>query len=228
MKIKLMVRTLAVATAIVLGAVSAVAQTNTNTVSLHTNAYFNVNFSVTAYEQSIIHFGSNETVFTAHTMKLGTGDIVHSLLKAISGASNFTSAKLLFRAADVSATNENDTFVLRSGTNEVDVSNFLTFSFPDKYATVTAQMPAGRGATTNSTDYRIMEFVLQNTPLWNFDMQGLTIVRSSSIVDRGHVISAPPNPSSITAAVAGSGDVNGQQAIFKGLVALTGRKIEIK
>jgi hypothetical protein len=228
MKMKLMVPTLAVAAAIVLGGASAVAQTNTNTVSLHTNAYFNVNFSLTAYEQSVLPFGSNRVVLTARAMKVGTGDIIHTLLKTISGASNFTSAKLLFRAADVTATNENDTFVLRSRTNEVDVSNFLTFSFPDKYATVTAQMPAGKGATTNSTDYRIMEFVQQSTPVWQFDVQGFTIVRSSSIVDHGHVISAPPYPVSITAAVSGSGNVNGQQTIFKGLVALTGRKIEIK
>src|SRR4030088_1635885 len=98
MQNRLMVPTLAVAAAIVLGMVSAVAQTNTNTISLHTNAYFNANFSLTAYEQSVLPFGTNRVVLTARRMKLGTGDIVHTLLKTMSRASNFTNAKLLFRA----------------------------------------------------------------------------------------------------------------------------------
>ncbi len=200
--------------------------------SFQTNVTLNARFSLTAYSQNYTLYNpSNAPLKTAEVIKIVSGDIINAVGASITNTFPST-AKLMFKTTNLGATNQHTSFIIRNGTNDVDITSFqvgtnvvayLDFSFPE--TTVSTVRSAGP-AKTNSTDYSVLQFSM-NTVRGNFDLRGFTILSSASVVDKGRVLEASPFPNAFTVSVAGSGALGGKPTVFRGTVTVSGRKVEI-
>src|SRR5947209_6913482 len=130
----------ALAALIVLNLSRAQAQTNTGAPAFRTNVLLNVAISLTAYIENVTPIQTNLVVRTARPSKIGTKDIINALGTQLGQGTNMLSgAKLLLRTTDLGTTNQASAFVLRSGTNDTDVSSYLRFNFPSNHRTVTTE-----------------------------------------------------------------------------------------
>jgi hypothetical protein len=169
--------------------------------------------------------GPNSTAFyTAIAGSVSNAKIIQALIDALHSTNNLTGAKLLLKTTGLGNTNFSASFILRKGTLDVDVSAYLPI--PTEPAAVSSETVSSDGTVTNITDYTITGFTL-NCPTLRFDVQGFGIVKSSSIIDHGITIMAAPYPFSITATADGIATAAGSAMVVHGLVAITGRKIEI-
>jgi hypothetical protein len=135
-------------------------------------------------------------------------------------------AKIFYRVANLGP-GRTAGFILRKGTNDVDISDFLTLGFPDTYVTVTSKGP-GANNTTNAVDYGIISLGLSGPSAGFFDTEGFGIVKSSSVFKGRDLIQSEEFPATISAKVGGSGYAHGSKAIYQGTVTLSGRKVELK
>jgi len=124
-------------------------------------------------------------------------------------------------------------FILRDGTNDIDVSPYLSFQFPassgffGQHRTVTTERFNPKAATTNSLDYGVIQFTLSQT-VGLFDLQGFVKLATSSLVDKGKVIRSRPAPLALRAELGGSGFADKASTVYRGTFTAAGRKIEIK
>jgi hypothetical protein len=193
----------------------------------HTNLIYNVSISMATYRQDFFIISSNSAMRIIRNGKFSTGDIANAIASApLYATNNLKGAKLLFRVADLGPA-RNPQFILRKGTNDVDVSGFFTLTFPSQYATVTSKAPAANN-TTNATDYTIFDLSLSGTAAGYFDTQGFCIVKNSSVFNGRELIQREEFPATITAAVAGTGQSGFSPTLYKGTVVISGRRVEIK
>jgi hypothetical protein len=193
----------------------------------HTNATFNVAFSLPGVEQDVTVIGPPPTpVYTAVNGKIANAQIIQALAPLFPGRS-LAGSKLLLRTFDVGASDAHTAFILRQGTNDLDLSSYMTFSLPSAYATVTTQTIGSTANSTNQTDYTVMQFAMQ-TSMLSFDLQGFTNFKMSSLVDHGQVTQPEPFPTTFSAKVDGVGKVQNFNFLFhSGSVSFTGRTLEI-
>ena len=193
----------------------------------HTNVIFKVSIGMVSYIQAIVPLSTNAFAYRIKQGKLATADVVRGIADAALFATNhLRGAKLLYKVSDL-GDNRTAGFILRSGTNDFDVSGFLSLGFPQSYATVTSRAP-GLNNTTNATDYGIASLNLSGTSGGYFNAQGFAITKNTSIF-RGHdLIQLEEFPASITASVGGTGSSRGYTTMYQGMVVLSGRTVEIK
>ena len=205
------------------------AQTNPPTVSFHTNIVFNVSISLSAIVQVTTPVQTNFAIMTANPIKGSTKDVINFINTDMGRSTNHNQAKLMWRVGDVGTTNESFSFILREGTNDTDVTSRLFFqsSSLDYDRTATTLRVNPKAATTNSTDYFIERLTLRAAHTF-FDGLGLFTLRSSSLVDKGQVISRSPVPAAIRMEFAGAGSVNNQPAVYRGQITVAGRKVEVQ
>ena len=140
--------------------------------TFHTNALFNVTFSLSGVQQSVLAVGTNRLRFTATPAKIANAQIVQALARSFPSL-NLSKAVLMFKTADVGTSDVRSFFVLRAGTNEVDLSSYFSFALPSAYATISAKTLGSTASTTNQTDYTAMQIGLQSSVL-SFDLQGFS------------------------------------------------------
>jgi len=205
------------------------AQTNPPTVSFHTNAVFNVSISLSALVQVTTPVATNFAILTANPVKGSTKDVINAILADLGRTTNGAQTKLLWRIGDVGTTNETFSFILRDGTNDTDVTRRLFFqnSSLDYDRTATTLRTNPKNSTTNTTDYFIERLTLRTGHTF-FDGLGLFLLRSSSLVNKGQVISSSPVPAAFRMAFAGAGTANDQPAVYRGQITAAGRKIEVQ
>jgi len=201
------------------------AQTNT-TSGFRTNVLLNVSFALDSYIQGGTFIGTNRVIGTTRQGKIVTADIINALGTELGqGTNTLRGAKLLLRTTDLGTTNQVSAFVLRLGTNDTDVSSYLRFNFAGRSVNTERFNP--RNGTTNSLVYAIMQFTLL-TRNGSFSLQGFAKLVESSILIKKQIISSPPFPISIRAAVAGSGSSGNLPAVYRGNVTLSRRTVEIE
>ena len=193
--------------------------------TFHTNAVFNVTFSLPGVQQNVLVLGTNRFIFTAIPAKIANAQIIQALAPNFP-STDLSKAILMFKTADVGTSEVRSFFILRAGTNEVDLSPFFSFALPSAYATISAQTLGSIASTTNQTDYTAMQIGLQSSAL-SFDLQGFSNFKMSSTVDHGKVIQTQPFPTTMTVTVDGPGSAQGFPISFHGSVAFTGRKLEV-
>jgi hypothetical protein len=222
-----------------LGLAQAFAQTNTNVVAFHTNAFINTTLNLKAYVRQPGQTDSGISV--VKTQQLSTKDVINAIALDLGrGTNDLRGAKLLLRTVDVGSTNEQSPgFVLRVGTNDTDVSSYLNITPATNYFTtifgfyvstlssVATERVNPSNSSTNVNEYTIYQVTL-NTTNASFDVQGLVNVTFSSVFDKGHVIRKAPFPNTFNVSVAGSGAVAGKSAVFQGTVTASARKIEVQ
>src|SRR5439155_18102619 len=106
-----------------LGRTQAQTNSNTNTITFNTNVLLNVSISLNALFQNFTAIQTNEVIFTARPGKVTTRDLINAIGKDLGhGTNTLIGAKLLLRFT-YSGTNSSEGFVLRVGTNDIDISN---------------------------------------------------------------------------------------------------------
>lgn len=198
-----------------------------------TNVYLSVNFSLSEFIQSAIPIKTNQAIFTVHPGKIGNKEIINSLGLALGrGTNNLKSAKLLLRLSE-SQTGNSTRFILRQGTNDTDVSQYLILQLPPSSAlfgqhnSATTERFNAKAGTTNAIDYGVIQFEFATT-LGSFDVQGFLKQARSSLVSKGKVIQSRPVPLSLRAELSGSGFAAGASTVYRGTFTAAGRKFEIK
>jgi len=193
-----------------------------------TNILFSVKIAMTTSAQLIVPISTNAFVLSIKPGSFGTRDVVKTLSNLPSlRSNNLQNARLLYKVSNLSGgTGQSAGFILRSGTNDYDVSNNLWLEIPGGYVTSKAPGPNG---TTNATDYGLLSLGLSGGAAgYLTGVEGFSIVKNTSIFNGRDLIQTQEFPESITASIAGSGYAAGDATIFKGTLVLSGRKVEIK
>ncbi len=190
----------------------------------HTNVIFNVSIAMTTSQQDVLPASSNLFFYVVHKGSFATAGVANALANTpLFRTNHLEGAKLLFRVSDLGP-DRTAQFILRKGTNDVDVSSYINLSFPG--ATVTAKTPTS-DTTTNATDYTLFDLNV-GMPSGNFDVQGFCIVKNTSVFNGRELIQSQEFPATITAKVAGTGYAGGKPTMFRGTVLISGRRVEIK
>ena len=192
----------------------------------HTNLIYNVSLSMSVAEQEFIPLSTNIFFFGIHHGRFTSADVANLIVNSSAyRTNNLRGAKLLFRVADL-GTNRTAQFILRKGTNDVNVETFITLSIPQ--TAVTSKSP-GANNTTNATDYTTLELDIPGgTSGGWFDATGFCLVKNTSVFKGQQLIQAEEFPATITANIAGMGSSGGKKALFRGTLLLSGRRVEIK
>jgi hypothetical protein len=192
----------------------------------HTNLIFNVSIGLSVVQQDFVPISTNEFFYVTRNSSFGGQDIANALAGTpLFKTNHLGGAKLLYRVADLGATNQHPSFILRKGTNDFDMKDYMYLSFPE--LSVTSKAP-GAGGTTNATDYTTLEVNLSGTPGGYFDGKGFCIVKNTSIFNGRTLIQAQEFPATITANLAGTGTTGGKTSMFRGTIVISGRRVEIK
>jgi hypothetical protein len=162
------------------------------------------------------------TFYTAIPAHIGNREILAAISSALS-SNSLSSGKIIIKTA-FRSTGFTSSFILRKGTNDIDISGYLPLF--SQFADVTTETTDSRGTVTNAIDYTILNFNMF-TPLIRFEVQGLGIWKSATLVDHGIHLTSQPFPSSITSSVDGVARVQNEDIIIHGSVAITGRKLEL-
>jgi len=191
----------------------------------HTNLIFNVSISMSTFKQNYVPVSTNLAFLRIGSGTFGTRDVADIIADApLFRTNHLRGARLLFRVSDLGP-NRTAQFILRKGTNDVDVSPYLAFGFPG--TVVTSKAPAPNN-TTNATDYGTFQLVLYSTPAGRFDVQGFSLVKNTSIFKGPELIQREEFPASIVATLGGTGYSGGYPTILRGTVVISGRRVEIK
>lgn len=163
--------------------------------------------------------GTNDGVATQSviTTRLTSDDVISALGTSL-GMSFTGHAELLLTEASNGLT-----VAIQDGTNPpVDVSPYFAFNASSNtVASVSAFSFRMHGPIVTSNVFGIETFALQNastsnTVAWHFDVSGLTDA-TTTVFDAGGTNSA--TRFSLKADVAGTGDYNGQFAVFQGSIS---------
>ena len=192
-----------------------------------TNILLSAAFSFNAMSQGVIG-NTNFVILTAKPIKITSKDIINSIGRDLGrGTNNSKDAKLLLRITQ-SANGGSSGFLLRQGTNDTDISQYLQLQLPSQYRTVTTERGNAKAGTTNTIDYTIIQFVLF-TQNGSFNVQGPVKLTSSSLLGKGHeVLSHKAVPLALRADLAGTGLAAGASTVYRGTFTAAGRKVEVK
>src|SRR5207244_2036100 len=123
-------------------------------------------------------------------------DLINAIGKDLGhGTNTLIGAKLLLRFT-YSGTNSSEGFVLRVGTNDIDISNHLQIELPATFVrgfslvdhfTVRTERFNPKAGTTNSIDYTIMR-LLFGTTTGSFNVDGFLKRTSSSLALKRQII----------------------------------------
>ena len=205
-----------------------------------TNVLLACTISLSAFVQGITPLSTNFGLPTIDPGRVGTGDIIKAIADEIGHGTNNPVGGKLYLITDIGDPNSSSKFILRTATNDFDVSQFFSISIPairsfsffgsTPHYLVRTERGNFKAGTFNDSSFTIVGFSL-STSKADFDVQGLGSLRSTSIKDKNKLILSDPFPSSMTVAVSGSGagsfSQSRQKMVFKGTATLSGRKIEI-
>jgi len=210
----------------VLPAASIHGQTN----SYGTNVLINLSFNLTAYEQSY-NFPNGvggSYIPIVKTANVGTSSVIKSIHDFAHITDNLEGAKLCWRISWSDPSQFSQDVILRNpngaimGTNDMVITNYLKFSFPDS-VTASTRTPSG---ATNSTDYASC-LVSLATAQQSFDLRGLATIKSGGLFIGKTMIDPTPTPKSFTITLLGSGSVGFHLAEWKGTITGSAQKVEI-
>ena len=223
-----MIKIAKVAVAALLLSVISVATANAQTNSYYrTNVLLTLSFSLTSYQQQYIFLSTNgfggPYAPTALTGKVTTAGVIQAVAKQAHITGDLSNAKLYMRLSWTNAGDVTRGIIIRRGTEDTPVDNFILVSFPDSVSTLRATLTG----TTNVTDYANCNVSL-GTSQGSFSLHGIATVKSASLFNGKTLIDRTPFPTSFTASVAGSGSMGFHQAEWKGTVMGSGQKFEVE
>jgi hypothetical protein len=205
------------------------AQTNTNT--YRTNVLLNLSFKLIGYEQVYMVLSADTNVpplASARAVSIATGDVIRAIAKQAHITNDVSEAKLMYRLSWTDPNDISHDIIIRRGSEDYVVNNYILVSFPDSVTHVRATL----NGTTNVTDYANCNVSL-GTSSGSFTLHGLATIKSGSLFYNGRLIDPTPTPQSFTASVAGSGSIglpiginNFHRAEWKGTVMASGQKVE--
>ena len=177
-----------------------------------TNIVRTVNVQLTAYVQT----SSN----AATVMRIATKDVLNAMIQDAHSSVDFTARAKLLVSVPANGTNFIFTVLARmgtgGGTNDTDVTAFFT---EDQVGELVFQ-PRGN----SFSEYSIQRIGFSSGPL-TFDVQGYTTSTAAFLKDRqGHLLGVSTQDAN---AVAGTGTVGGNPAVFVGKINVTAPKIEL-
>jgi hypothetical protein len=187
-----------------------------------TNVLLNLSFRLTAYEQVYLILSTNAYAKSAKTATVATDGVIRALAKQAGITNDVSAAKLYYRLSWTDPNAISRDIIIRRGTEDTVVNNYILINFPDSVSTERATLIG----TTNVTDYANCNVSL-GTSLGTFTLHGLATIKSGSLFDGKTLIDPVPTPISFTASVAGSGSVGFHRAEWKGTVMGAGQKVEI-
>jgi hypothetical protein len=202
-------------------------QTNTNT--YRTNVLLNLTFKLTSYEQVYLFLTTNlfdgPYAPSAKTATVTTDGIIRAIATQADITNDLSGAKLMYRLSWINPANITRDFIIRRGTEDFVVNNYVLVSFPDSVSQVRASL----NGTTNVTEYANCAVSL-GTRMGSFTLHGLATIKSGSLFYNGRLIDPVPTPSGFTATIAGSGSIGPQfhRAEWKGTVIGSGQKVEVE
>ena len=170
----------------------------TANLAAQSNVVQNINIALSGTVQS----GDNTTTVT----RVATKDVITAISADQEGVP--AKAKLLL----VSPL-EGGSFsvILRApGADDVDVTSFFSQSV--------IGTPVTKGTSTASTQVSIQEFTFHSSTI-NFDVQGYSTGKTANLRGGG-------TATTVSSSVAGTGDVNGNSAVYKGTINTSGSKVE--
>jgi hypothetical protein len=210
--------------ALLFAAVTSARAQDTNT--YRTNVLLNLSFKLTGYEQVYIFLSTNGLngpyVPSAKTASVATDGIIRSIAKQAHITNDVSGAKLLYRLSWTDPNAITKDIIIRRGTEDIVVNNYILVSFPDSVSQVRATL----NGTTNATDYANCNVSL-GTSMGSFTLHGLATIKSGSLFYNRHLIDPTPTPSAFTATIAGSGSIGFHRAEWKGTVIGSGQKVEV-
>jgi hypothetical protein len=205
-----------------------------------TNVLLACTISLSAYIQNLTLLTTNFGLPTVDPGRIGTSDIIKAIANDIGHGTNGPVGGKLYLVTDISSAGAGSKFILRTPTNDFDVSQYIsieipatrTFSFFGSvpHQTVTTERPNLKAGTTQNSSYTIVGFSLSTSRV-DWDVQGLAFFQSNTLKDKGKIISSAAFPSMMNVSVAGSGSGLASKGrakiVVRGIVTLGGRKIEI-
>lgn len=222
-----MIKIAKAAVALVSIAVVTVATANAQTNIYRTNVLLNLTFSLTSYEQQYVFLTTNgfngPYAPTAATAKIATDGVVRAIAKQAQITGDLSNAKLYMRLSWTNAGNVTRDIIIRRGTDDIAVNNYILLNFPDSVSTLRATLTG----TTNVTDYANCN-VSVGTSQGSFTLHGIATIKSASLLNGRTLIDRNPYPTSFTASLSGSGSLGFHQAEWKGTVMGSGQKVEIQ
>jgi len=206
----------------VMSMISVRAQTN----SYRTNVLLNLAFKLTGYEQVYLFFSTNTFdgpyAPSAKSFSVATDGIIRAIAKQAHITNDVSSAKLYYRISWTDPASVSRDIIIRRGTEDYVVNNYILVNFPDSVSHVRATL----SGTTNVTDYANCNVSL-GTSAGSFALHGFATIKSSSLLYNGRLVDPAPTPSGFTATVAGSGNIALHRAEWKGTVIGSGQKVEV-
>jgi len=193
-----------------------------------TDILLNASFSFNAFVQGVLG-NTNFVIKTAKPLKITNKEIINSIGNDLGkGTNNLRDAKLLLRVRETT-NGANAGFIIREGTNDTDVSQYLKLQFPSQYPAVTTERANAKAAITNTIDYTSITFFLfTQNGVFN-PVQGMLKLTSSSLVGKKReVFSHEPLPLALRADLTGVGLAGGAPAVYRGTFTAANRKIEVK
>jgi hypothetical protein len=207
-------------------AVMTLARVDAQTDTYRTNVLLNLTFRLTGYEQVYLFFSSSNFsgpyAASAKAATVATDGVIRSIAKQAHITNDLSTAKLYYRLSWTDPDHISRDIIIRRGTEDTVVNNFILVNFPDSVSTVRATL----NGTTNVTDYANCNVSL-GTSSGSFTLHGLATIKSGSLFYNGHLSDPTPTPQSFTASVAGSGSIGFHQAEWKGTVMGSGQKVEV-
>ena len=207
-------------------AVMTLARVHAQTNAYRTNVLLNLTFKLTGYEQVYLFLSTNRFdgpyAPSAKTSSVVTDGVIRSIAKQAHITNDVSSAKLLYRLSWTDPNDISRDIIIRRGSEDFVVNNYILVNFPDSVSTVRATL----NGTTNVTDYANCNVSL-GTSSGSFTLHGLATIKSGSLFNGRTLIDPTPTPQSFTASVAGSGSIGIHQAEWKGTVMGSGQKVEI-
>ena len=209
-----------------------------------TNMLLGCTISLSAFVQGVTPLGTNFGLPTVDPGRVSTANVIKSIATDIGHGTNDPVGGKLYLVTDIGDPNSSSRFILRAGTNDYDISQYLTISFPatrrydfifgfpspTPHQLVRTERANFKNGTFTDSSYTVAGFSL-TTSTADFDVQGLCSFRATSVKDKTKLISSSPFPTSINVGVTGSGSGSAthgrQKMVFRGTVTLSGRKLEI-
>ncbi len=192
-----------------------------------TNVLLNLTFKLTGYEQVYLFLSTSNFdgpyVPSAKTASVATDGIIRSIAKQAHITNDVSAAKLYYRLSWTDPDAISRDIIIRRGTEDFVVNNYILVDFPDSVSTVRATLIG----TTNVTDYANCNVSL-GTSLGSFTLHGLATIKSGSLFYNSRLSDPTPTPQSFTASVAGSGSIGIHRAEWKGTVMGSGQKVEVE
>ena len=206
-----------------------------------TNVLLGCTISLSAFVQGTTLLATNFGFPTIVPGRVTTANVIKAIATDIGHGTNDPVGGKLYIVTDIGDPNSSSKFILRTATNDFDVSQYLSFTFPatrivnfffgnTPHYSVTTERGNLKAGTFNDSSYTIVSFSL-TTSTADFDVQGLCSYRATSVKDKNKLISSSPFPTSMVTAASGSGagsfSQTRQKMVFRGTVTLGGRIIEI-